>query len=243
MRSANVSASSVCGIDLGASAIWVARLSGTAEPENVDIEQLPATALGSLGEILAGTSTIAIDAPGGFSSGCHVGDDSLAPKFQRARCSEVALRRAGIAVPFVTPLASDATPAWMQVGFSTWKIATGLDASVVETYPHGIFWRLAGKQLFHKQRETGRELRRAILRECFDLPLGVERWGHDALDALACAWLAWCVTHGKAEEISCARDVEWPQHDGSSLWLPALRRTVSIPSTSRPKLGSRPPRA
>jgi len=158
--------------------------------------------------------------PGGLSEGCHLGDDRLAPKFRGARCSEVALRRAGIAVPFVTPQRVSEVPAWMTVGFSVWEIATEVSAGVVETYPHGIFWRLAGRQLFHKQRAEGRDARIATLRQHLELPADVERWGHDAIDALACAWLAWCVNRGGAVEISCTADLDWPLHDGSSLWLP-----------------------
>jgi predicted nuclease with RNAse H fold len=228
------SSGSVCGIDLGASSIWVVRLSGAAYADVVAVERLPASALDRLGEIVSDASVVAIDAPGGFSSGCHLGDSSLAAKFQSARCSEVALRKAGIAVPFVTPLANHDPPSWMQVGFSAWEIANATAASVVETYPHGIFWRLAGRQLFHKQRETGRQLRRAVLRECLDLPVGVELWGHDALDALACAWLAWCVGHGGAEQISCAGDTDWPRHDDSSIWLPAMRTATPTSTGSRP---------
>jgi hypothetical protein len=37
---------------------------------------------------------------------------------------------------------------------------------------------------------------------------------------LACALLARIVQSGEAEEISCADDLSWGAHDGSSMWLP-----------------------
>jgi predicted nuclease with RNAse H fold len=222
------------GIDLGASAIWVVRIEGRGRPYVTVVERLPAAALARVEELVSASACVAIDAPEGLSAGSHLGDQRIAAKFRSARCSEVALRRAGIAVPFVTPLATEDVPPWMAVGFSVWEIARGESRNVVETYPHGIFWRLARHQLFHKQREVGRAARRAVLEEHIDLPVGVELWGHDALDAVACAWLAWSVAHNFANRIDCAEDLEWPQHDGSSIWLPAMGSPMPGSKDARP---------
>ena len=211
----------VSGIDLGATAIWIAVIEGNDRARVTALEQIPATELNEVEVLISSSGLVAIDAPGGLSIGSHVGDHRIAAKFRSARCSEVALRRAGIAVPFVTPLATEQIPLWMSVGFSVWEVAMRSSPSVVETYPHGIFWRLAGHQLLHKQRESGRAARREVLEKHIDMPIGVKLWGHDALDAVACAWLARCVARGVAAEISCATDLDWPRHDGSSIWLPA----------------------
>ena len=210
----------VSGIDLGASTIWVVGLEGERAARVTFAERISSEHLDEVA-LLVGTSTvIAIDAPEALSRGSHVGDLRLSRKFQRARCAEVALRRAGIAVPFATPLPGEALPAWMVVGFSTWEAASDSGNTVLETYPHGIFWRLAGRQLLHKQREEGRIARRQLLASHLDLPVGASFWPHDALDALACAVLAWQASKGSADRIDCGNDVEWRHHDGSAIWLP-----------------------
>jgi predicted nuclease with RNAse H fold len=208
------------GIDLGATDLWVVGLDSGELPHIVFAEHLRGELFVDLANLLRGASTVAIDAPGDLSTGCHDGDERLARKFQRARCSEVALRRCGIAVPFATPTKSEPLPAWMAIGFLTWRAAQAAVPTVVETYPHGIFWRLAGRQLTGKQRDEGRAARRAVLAPLVELPPGIDFWPHDALDALACALLAWMVQRGQAEEISCADDLSWAAHDGSSMWLP-----------------------
>jgi hypothetical protein len=208
------------GVDLGATDLWVVGLDGEELPHVAFAKHLRGEMFKDFGELLRGTSTVAIDAPEGLSAGSHYGDQRLARKFQRARCSEVALRQRGIAVPFATPMEGELLPAWMATGFRAWRAAKDVAPTVVETYPHGIFWRLAGRPLTGKQRDEGRAARRAVLASLVRLPPGIDFWPHDALDALACALLARSVALGEADEISCADDLSWGAHDGSSMWLP-----------------------
>jgi predicted nuclease with RNAse H fold len=208
------------GVDLGATDLWIVGLDGEQLPHVAFAEHLRGEMLTEFIELLRGTSVVAIDAPEGLSAGSHHGDARLARKFQRARCSEVALRQHGIAVPFATPMEGEPLPAWMATGFRAWRAAKAVVPTVVETYPHGIFWRLAGRQLTGKQRDEGRAARRAVLAPLVRLPPGIDFWPHDALDALACAILAHNVWRGEADEISCADDLSWGVHDGSSMWLP-----------------------
>jgi hypothetical protein len=214
------------GVDLGATDLWVVGLDGEQLPHVTFAEHLRGEMFTDLAVLFQGASTVAIDAPEGLSAGSHDGDQRLARKFQRARCSEVALRQHGIAVPFATPMEGEPLPAWMATGFRAWRTAKEVVPTVVETYPHGIFWRLAGRQLTGKQRDEGRAARRAVLAPLVRLPPGIDFWQHDALDALACALLAWSVQRGEADEISCADDLSWDAHDGSTMWLPrSIART------------------
>jgi predicted nuclease with RNAse H fold len=215
------------GVDLGATDLWVVGLDGEELPQVTFAEHLRGEMFTDLAELVRGTSTVAIDAPEGFSAGSHFGDHRLARKFQRARCSEVALRQRGIAVPFATPMEGEPLPGWMATGFHAWSTAKAVAPHVVETYPHGIFWRLAGRQLIGKQRDEGRAARRAVLAPLVRLPPGINFWPHDALDALACALVARSVHRGEAEEISCANDAFWKAHDGSSMWLPRSDARIS----------------
>jgi predicted nuclease with RNAse H fold len=218
------------GIDLGAADLWVVGIDSQQIPRVTFAEHLRATDFKNLGEVLQGASTVAIDAPAGVSVGSHIGDHRLARKFQRARCSEVALRLAGISVPFASPMSYEPIPTWMATGFETWEIAKSVSKNVVETFPHAIFWRLAGRQLLRKQRAEGRLERRTVLAAHVELPPGIDFWPHDALDALACALLAREIEAGNADEVSCANDTTWSTHDGSTMWLPtsAASPTSSI---------------
>jgi predicted RNase H-like nuclease len=210
------------GVDLGAADLWVVGLEGEQPPRVTFAEHLRGELFTDLAELLQGAATVAIDAPEGLSQGSHDGDERLARKFQRARCSEVALRRRGISVPFATPMKGEPLPGWMDTGFGAWRAAKAVVPRVVETYPHGIFWRLAGRQLTGKQRDEGRAARRAVLAPLIQLPPGIDFWPHDALDALACALLARHVQLDEADRISCDDDRSWKTHDGSEMWLPRV---------------------
>lgn len=213
-------AAEAVGVDLGATDLWVVGLDGEQIPHVVFAEHLRGEMFTEFAQLVDGAAVVAIDAPEALSLGSHEGDLRLARKFQRARCSEVALRQRGIAVPFATPMAGDPLPPWMSTGFRAWDAAKASVPIVVETYPHGIFWRLAGRQLTGKQRDEGRSARRAVLAPLVQLPPGIDFWPHDALDALACALLAQLVRSGDADEITCAGDLSWDMHDGSAMWLP-----------------------
>jgi Protein of unknown function (DUF429) len=224
----NGSTGTAVGVDLGATDLWVVGLDEEQQPSVIFAEHLRGEMFGEFAELIRGSTTVAIDAPEALSQASHDGDRRLARKFQRARCSEVALRRVGIAVPFATPTEGEPLPSWMETGFVAWQTASVRVPTVVETYPHGIFWRLAGRQLTGKQRDAGRSARRAVLAPLVRLPPGIDFWPHDALDALACALLARSVQRGDAEKISCADDRAWSVHDGSALWLPRLVTSVGI---------------
>jgi hypothetical protein len=135
----------------------------------------------------------------------------------------VALVRAGIAVPYVTPPAdSPPTAPWMQTGFNIWNRLLAADVLPLETYPHGVYWRLAGRPLLHKQLPSGALDRLATIRRAIDVPAGIEMWSHDGLDALAAALVAWHAARGSAVRIDCSADSEWSTHDGSAIWLPPV---------------------
>jgi hypothetical protein len=106
---------------------------------------------------------------------------------------------------------------------SIWRALLVAGFDPLETYPHGIMWRLAGRQLRHKKSSAGALARLQILEEHIDLPVGAQMWAHDGVDALAAALVAWQSVHGIADRIDCSNDSEWPSHDGSSMWLPPHR--------------------
>jgi predicted nuclease with RNAse H fold len=195
-------------------------LHGSESPNIEFAEHLRSQEHDELTRLLTGAAAVAIDAPAALSAGSHIGDTRLARKFQRARCSEVALRRIGIAVPYATPMIDDPIPSWMRTGFETWAVARAASRTIVETFPHAVFWQLAGRQLFHKQSFEGRAERRAVLAALVELPPGIAYWPHDALDALGCAIVAWQVERAEAQRVSCIDDDAWTTHDGSEMWLP-----------------------
>src|SRR4051812_18951425 len=113
------------GIDLGTRALHVVTLQETrARMRVTDARVLTPDAKSDPAPIVAAARAVAIDAPAAPSSGCHAGDESLAPKFRTARCGEIALGRgAAIWVPWPTPTGATDAPAWMQVGFAAWAAA------------------------------------------------------------------------------------------------------------------------
>ena len=211
---------SFVGVDVGANVLWFAAVAGHEVPELTAIERVESGQIHDVAHDLLGAAIVAIDAPAALSERAHLGDARFAPKFQRGRCSEVALRRSGIAVPFITPSADEPLPSWMATGFSLWQSAQLHAGRVLETYPHAVFWRLAGRPLLNKQTAQGRAARREVLGQRIQMPLGANLWPHDALDALACALVAWLAGHDAAERVGCEDDTEWRSHDGSAMWLP-----------------------
>lgn len=200
------------GIDLGASAVWaVAADSGR-------VVEGRAFGPSELDELTAwcGDATVAIDAPGGPSEGAHLDDATLADKFRPARCAEVALRRAGYAVSWIT--GAGPFPAWVEVGFSVWQALGHLDP--LEVFPHAVFAELLGHRPPPKQSLAGRRARLDVLRAALPgLPVGAELWGHDGIDAAAACVVAAQHRAGRARAVSC------PDHDGGSvMWLPEASR-------------------
>lgn len=222
------------GIDVATDSLWLVAIEGVAKPIITKAELIHPLDLAAAVRFCEGSAAVAIDSPGGPSELCHLEDVSISTKFRRARCSEVALARVGISVPWITPPAGEESglPGWMSTGFALWDALDQSGFQPLETYPHGIFWRLAGHQLRHKQLPIGAKHRLATLSAHLELPTGIEMWSHDGLDALAAALVAWQSLHGLAECIDCSSD-EWPTHDESSIWLPLLDHASSSASSTR----------
>jgi predicted nuclease with RNAse H fold len=155
---------------------------------------------------------VAIDAPSALSALAHADDESLAPKFRVARCGEIALgREAGIWVPWVSPCEGDEVAPWIAVGLSLFFAFAEAGVDAVETYPHGVFRRLAGRErIAPKSSAEGRAQRIGLLRAAGVREVTLPLWDHDGLDALAAALVA---ADPSAEAVTCG-------HDGSAVWLP-----------------------
>ena len=202
------------GIDLGQATVWgVAAERGAGGWHVVDGRAFPAADAAEVVRWCDG-ATVAIDAPGARSEGRHLADASLSPKFQRARCAEVALLRAGHAVSWVAPLDGAPVAAWMQVGFDLWD-AFG-DRSPLEVFPYAVFAELLGARPPKKQTPAGQRARLDVVARHLRLPTGVELWGHDGIDAAAAAIVAGHHADGRARRLGCDHD------DGSVMWLPAV---------------------
>lgn len=155
---------------------------------------------------------VAIDAPQAPSTKPHRGDTTLKPKFQAARCAEIALgRERGIWVSWVTPV-SGFKP-WMSTGLALYRALTGA-AELLETYPQGIFRTLAGSTIDPKSTQKGLARRVELLRDAHVRDAGLAMWSHDGLDAAAAALVALQRAQERAESVTCG-------HDGSAIWLPA----------------------
>jgi len=125
------------GVDLGATDLWVVGLDG---------EQLPRVSFAEhlRGEMFTEPRRAAAHhvcgrdrRAGGLSAGSHHGDQRLARKFQRARCSEVASASTASLCRSRTPMEGEPLPAWMATGFRAWRAAEGRGTTVVETYRMG----------------------------------------------------------------------------------------------------------
>ncbi len=206
------------GIDLGASAVWsVAAEQGTG---GWSVVGAAVHGIDELDDVVAWCegATVAIDAPGGLSERLHLDDTALAAKFRLARCAEVALRRDGHAVAWISPSAGQPVPAWMQVGFDLWAAFAATrsgDELPLEVFPHAVFTALLGRRPPNKLTIAGRRARLAVLEEHLLVPPTAVAWGHDAIDAAAAAVVAAHRVEGRARLLRC------PDHDGSVMWQPA----------------------
>ncbi len=211
----------VVGIDVASDAAWLVALDADlALPRVIGADLIAPVAGSAIERFCRGAAIVAVDAPSGYSELPHLEDERLAPKFRRACCGEVALHRSGISVPWVSP-SRDETPAgWVTTGVEIWSMLRAIEIPAIETYPHGVIWRLAGRPLNHKSRPTGHLARLELLRRHVAVPSAAELWSHDSLDALAAALVAALALSGEAYGLSCANDTGWVVHDGSSIWLP-----------------------
>jgi hypothetical protein len=207
------------GIDLGATSVHVVKLGPAPDGRHavVATRVFPASELAPLGDLCAGASGVAVDAPERLSRDPHGHDAELPPKFRSARCCEVASLQAHgwPAVPWVTPSAGAPVPRWMDVGFAVWALLR--DHVPMEVYPHACFYRLNGNTRAASKRTTaGRVARLDLLRTRLVLPPDADRWSHDVLDAAVAALVA---AQGRREAEQVPH--ECPDYDGSELWVPA----------------------
>lgn len=159
---------------------------------------------------------VAVDAPSALSVGAHADDAALAPKFRAARCGEVALGvERGVWVPWVSPPVGAADVAgWITVGLSLFAGLSSAGFDSVETFPHAVFRTLAGGlRVPAKSSPEGLARRVELLRAAGVVEPTLAMWGHDGLDAAACAVVA---ADPRACAVTCG-------HDGSAIWLPADR--------------------
>lgn len=156
---------------------------------------------------------VAIDAPSALSTGAHAGDVALAPKFRAARCGEVALgREHGVWVPWVSPPVGAVDVAgWIRVGLAVFEAMAAAGVDAVESYPQAVFRSLAGgARVPAKSSAEGLARRVELLRAAGVVDATLPMWGHDGLDAAACALVA---ADPLARAVTCG-------HDGSAIWLP-----------------------
>lgn len=203
------------GIDLGAQAVWaVAAEDGRfAEGAVFGVE------LAELDRLRrwCADAVVAIDAPAGPSEGRHLHDETLAAKFRVGRCAEVALRRAGHSVAWVTGAGPFAP--WVETGFAVYEALDDLD--LLEVFPHATFVEMLGHRPPPKSTLLGRRARLDTLDD-LGLPPGSELWSHDGLDAAAACLVAVDRTRGTARELRC------DDHEGgSAMWLPDPARRVA----------------
>lgn len=204
------------GIDLGGSAVFGVRLTGGSSLE------LESTFLGGpeemseLIDFCRGADHIAIDAPSDLCTNHHAEDESLKPKFQNARCGEIALgQEFKIWVPWTTPTSIDQCQRWMVVGFDVWNALRDAGHEPLETYPHGAFTILQGTRPPKKSTVEGLRRRVELLAIRIELPESTALWGHDGLDAAAAALVA--ADHDPT--MRAAHD--HADCDESAIWLPS----------------------
>lgn len=208
------------GIDVGASTIHLVALTGDGRVLAGGV--LPADDVpGAMAWVQRFHPVrVAVDAPSGLSSGAHLADASLAPKFRAARCGEIALgRELGVWVPWVSPPmdALDVAP-WITVGLALFAGLAAAGVEAVETYPHAVFRGLAGGQRVPaKSTAAGLARRAQLLAGAGVAEPTLPLWGHDGLDACAAAVVA---ADPAARAVTCG-------HDGSSISLPAERRATA----------------
>ena len=200
------------GIDIGAyrlHCVAVDQLSG------YEVAVFAADELDQLSAWAQQAVMIAIDAPAQLSREPHAADDGLSPKFRRARCAEIALgREHGIWVPWVAPLGPPIS-GWMEVGFELYRrLGAQTQATLLEVYPYGAFFKLAGQRPAKKASVAGARQRVELLADAGLEPTGIAMWSHDGLDALASALVARDHHAGRAVRVGCG-------HDESAIWLPA----------------------
>jgi predicted nuclease with RNAse H fold len=201
------------GVDIGAARVDCVALDD--ELRVMERSAFESVALADLAAWAHDARVVAIDAPAQLSAQPHAGERSLAPKFRRARCAEIALGRGyGAWVPWV-PGGTAPGSGWMRTGLDVYEALRRDGAELLEVYPHAGFRELAGRRrLARKQTAAGRAARTELLRAVGVSGARLEWWSHDELDAALAALVAWQRARGTAVRVTCG-------HDDSAIWLPA----------------------
>ena len=200
------------GVDVGARRLHVVALSGRSRV--VRAEVVDASDVAGVVDLLRRARGVAIDSPGAWSTAPHAADETIAPKFRRGRCSEIALgREYGIWVPWSTP-PEPAPGTWMAAGIGLFSALRAADHDPVEAYPYGGFRLLASGRLPKKTTPEGRAVRAGLLRSAGVDVDGLHTDSHDFLDAALVALVARQRSLGTARVATCG-------HDQSAIWLPA----------------------
>jgi predicted nuclease with RNAse H fold len=200
------------GIDPGASAFHCVVIDDTRRI--VDGRVLAADATEELATITSGATSIAIDAPAALSTAPHAQDPTVVGKFGTARCCEIALgREHRLWVPWVTPVAGEIVPGWMQVGFRLYAELTANGHTPIEVYPYAGFRLLGSSKLPKKTTLAGAQERIARLEGHGIAASWMQLWSHDALDATLAALLALRAQEDTAVPVGCG-------HDNSAIWVP-----------------------
>lgn len=151
------------GIDVGATKLHLVGLDAGDRVALATVEA-PDNLSQVLAQLMPGTR-VAIDAPDEQRDPLHLKDETLAPKFRSARCAEVALRRRGHWVPWVTPVRGSEAPGWMLTGFRVWREVRRAGMHAIEVYPYAAFRVLAvGGTLAKKQTPLGMRQRIELLK-------------------------------------------------------------------------------
>jgi predicted nuclease with RNAse H fold len=171
--------------------------------------------LAQLSDWASDADVIAIDAPAQLSTAPHATDESLSPKFQRARCAEIALgREHRIWVPWTSPTGPP-IPGWIATGIKVYStLAESAPAEVIEVFPYAGFRVLTRPaRLAKKTSVTGIRQRTDVLRAAGVRADALEVWSHDSLDAALAAVIALQRKNEAAVPVTCG-------DDDSVLWLP-----------------------
>jgi Protein of unknown function (DUF429) len=203
----------VFGVDVGAERIHIVGLAvdgslasasvvSTSELELVDllVNELPPDGV------------VAIDGPAGPSAAAYANDETVSPKFRRARGCEVELgRQRRIWVSFAT--GPEPLIGWMAVAEDLHRRVIRSQRQALETYPYAVFTTLLGRRPPKKTTAAGVTDRVRLLNEAGLLEPTLPLWSHDGLDAAAAAIVALQAFLGTAQEIRSDRD-------GTAIWLP-----------------------
>jgi predicted nuclease with RNAse H fold len=178
-----------------------------------------ANELAHLSDWAAGADVIAIDAPAQLSTAPHAADESLSPKFRRARCAEIALgREHRVWVPWTSPTGPP-VPGWIATGLRVYSaLAESVRAELIEVFPYAGFRVLTRPAPLAKKTSVGGIRQRVdALRAAGVRDGALELWSHDSIDATLAAVIALDRQKDRAVPVTCG-------DDDSVIWLPRPRQ-------------------